>query len=88
MLSPAQCRAARGLVNWTPSDLAQHAGVGTVTVRQLETGSHVPRRATVEVVRRALETAGVEFLDENGEGVGVRFRIKHLPPSPKLDDSQ
>jgi predicted transcriptional regulator len=74
MLSPAQCRAARGLVNWTPSDLAQHAGVGTVTVRQLEAGSHAPRRATLEVVRRALETAGVEFIDENGGGAGVRLR--------------
>jgi transcriptional regulator with XRE-family HTH domain len=74
MPSPAQCRAARGLLDWSRSDLAQRAGVGAVTVRQLETGSHVPRRATREVVRRALETAGVEFIDENGGGAGVRLR--------------
>ncbi len=50
------------------------AGVGIVTVRQLEAGTHEPRRATVDVVRRAFETAGVEFIDENGGGPGVRLR--------------
>jgi len=50
------------------------AGVGIVTVRQLEGGVNEPRRATLEVVRRALESAGVEFIDENGGGPGVRLR--------------
>ncbi len=50
------------------------AGVGIVMVRQLEAGTHEPRRATVDVVRRAFETAGVEFIDENGGGPGVRLR--------------
>jgi transcriptional regulator with XRE-family HTH domain len=74
MLTAAQCRAARGLVDWSQSDLAQHAGVGIVTIRQLEAEAHAPRRATLDVVRRALEAAGVEFIDENGGGVGVRLR--------------
>ena len=52
------------------------AGVGIVTVRQLEGGVNEPRRATLEVVRRALESAGVEFIDENGGGPGVRLRIR------------
>jgi hypothetical protein len=43
-------------------------------VHQLETGISQPRRATLEVVRRALEGAGVEFIDENGGGPGVRLR--------------
>ena len=34
----------------------------------------MPRRATLEVIRRALEKAGVEFIDENGGGPGVRLR--------------
>jgi transcriptional regulator with XRE-family HTH domain len=73
MISSAQCRAARGLVDWSQLELAEQAGVGVVTIRQLEAGTHEPRRATMEVVRRALEAAGVEFIDENGGGAGVRL---------------
>lgn len=74
MLSPAQCRAARGLIDWSQMELAQRAGVGIVTIRQLEAGVHAPRRSTIDVVRRALEAAGVEFIEENGGGPGVRLR--------------
>ena len=74
MISPAQCRAARGLLDWKQSELAERAGVGIVTVRQFEASSHDPRRATLEVIRRAFESAGIEFIDENSGGAGVRFR--------------
>ena len=74
MISSAQCRAARGLLDWSQQKLAEEAGVGIVTVRQLEAGVHQPRRATLEVVKRCLEQAGVEFIPENGGGVGVRLR--------------
>jgi predicted transcriptional regulator len=74
MISPKQCRAARALLDWSQQDLADHAKVGIVTVRQLEAGAHEPRRATLEVVRRALEEAGIKFIDENGGGAGVRLR--------------
>jgi transcriptional regulator with XRE-family HTH domain len=74
MVTAAQCRAARGLLDWNQQDLADRAGVGIVTVRQLEGGGTQPRRATLEVIRRALELAGVEFIDENGGGPGVRLR--------------
>jgi predicted transcriptional regulator len=74
MITSAQCRAARGLLDWTQQDLADRAGVGIVTVRQVEAGVSDPRRSTLEVIRRALETAGVQFIDENGGGPGVRLR--------------
>ena len=74
MVTPAQCRAARGLLGWNQQELARQAGVGIVTVHQLETGVSQPRRATLDVIRRALESAGVEFIDENGGGPGVRLR--------------
>ena len=74
MVTSAQCRAARGLLDWSQQQLAESAGVGVVTVRQLEAGTHEPRRATLDVVRRSLEAAGVEFIDENGGGPGVRLR--------------
>jgi transcriptional regulator with XRE-family HTH domain len=75
MISPAQCRAARGLLDWSQQDLARAAEVGVVTIRQLEAGVNQPRRATLVVVRHTLEAAGVEFIADNGGGgVGVRFR--------------
>lgn len=74
MITPPQCRAARGLLDWTQQELADRAGVGIVTVRQFEGGLSEPRRATVEVIRQALETAGILFLEDNGGGEGVRFR--------------
>ena len=80
MITPEQCRAARGLLAWSQLDLARKAGIGIVTVRQLEAALHQPRRATLDVVRRAFEAAGVEFIDENGGGPGVRLR---KPPSAK-----
>jgi predicted transcriptional regulator len=54
--------------------LAEKAGVGTVAIHQLESGASNPRRSTIDVLRRALEAAGVEFIDENGGGAGVRLR--------------
>ena len=74
MITPEQCRAARGLLDWSQQRLADEAQVGIVTVRLLESGQNQPRRATLIVVRRTLEDAGVEFIDENGGGVGVRLR--------------
>jgi transcriptional regulator with XRE-family HTH domain len=80
MITSAQCRAARGLLGWSQQKLAAEAGVGLVTVHQLEAGTSQPRRATLEVIRRAFETAGVEFIAENGGGPGVRLR---KPPQGK-----
>jgi transcriptional regulator with XRE-family HTH domain len=74
MITSAQCRAARALLDWSQQDLATAAGVGLVTVHQLEAGISHPRNATLEVIKRALETAGVDFIDENGGGPGVRLR--------------
>ena len=74
MITPAQCRAARGLLDWSQQHLADRASVGVVTVRQVEGGLTEPRRATLDVIRRAFETAGVEFIDENGGGPGVRLK--------------
>ena len=74
MMTPAQCRAARALLNWSQAQLADAARVGVVTVRQFEGEKAVPRNATLEVLSRALETAGVEFIPENGGGAGVRLR--------------
>ena len=74
MITSAQCRAARGLIGWSQQNLANEARIGVVTVHQLEAGASQPRHATLDVIRRAFEAAGVEFIDENGGGPGVRLR--------------
>ena len=55
MVTAAQSRAARGLLAWTQKELAARARVGIVTVQQLEAQISQPRRATLDVIRRAFE---------------------------------
>jgi transcriptional regulator with XRE-family HTH domain len=74
MITRAQCRAARALLEWNQQELALKASVGIVTVHQFESGVSQPRRSTLDVIRRAFESAGVEFIDENGGGPGVRLK--------------
>lgn len=83
MLTSEQCRAARGLLAWSQLDLSKKAKVGVVTVHQLEAESSQPRSATLEVIRRAFEQAGVEFIDEDGGGPGVRLRDRQRPKFKK-----
>jgi transcriptional regulator with XRE-family HTH domain len=70
-MTPAQCRAARGLIDWNQDKLAAAAGVSVVTIRNFENDKTAPQRATIEVIRRALEQSGVKFID--GELPGVRL---------------
>ena len=74
MVTPAQIRAARGLLKWTQANLAHKAALSTVTLNMIENESVAPRTGTLDSIQRALEQGGVEFLDEQGQGVGVRFR--------------
>ncbi len=72
----AQLRAARGLLGWSQSQLAEASSVGLSTIRRME-GSDGPLRGTAEnvwEVQRALEDAGVIFIDADEEGPGVRLR--------------
>jgi transcriptional regulator with XRE-family HTH domain len=73
-VTPAQCRAARALLDWTQDDLSREAEVGVVTLRQFEKGASQPRRAILTALRRALEEAGVKFINGKGGGPGVRLR--------------
>ena len=78
-LTSAQIRAARALVRWRAQDLAREFSVGVATIRRAElTDDETSMTAANDLaVRRALEAAGVEFIDENGGGPGVRLR-KHV----------
>jgi len=75
-LTSAQIRAARSLIRWSAEDLARQSSLSVATIRRAELTEDETSMTTSNdlAVRRALESAGVEFIDENGGGPGVRLR--------------
>ena len=71
-ISPAQCRAARGLIAMDQADLAGAANVSRNVIIDFEKGRRVPTRNNLTAIQRVLEKAGVEFT--NGDAPGVRLR--------------
>ena len=84
-LSSAQIRAARALLRWSAEDLARESTLGVTTIRRAELveGETSMTTANDTTVRRTLEAAGVEFIDENGGGSGVRLKKRTRPKSAK-----
>ncbi len=77
MITVAQLRAARALIGWSQPELAERSGVGIATVRRMEGARGLPKTTAENVwkVQRALEDAGVVFIDQNEEvGPGVRLK--------------
>ena len=73
-ISPAQCRGARGMAGLSQRDLADAARVGLSTVANFENGRSEPNAKNMADIIAALETAGVVFVEQNGEGPGVRLK--------------
>jgi len=73
-MSPAQCRGARAVLEMTQPQLATAAGVGLSTVVDFERERRSVSEDAVEKMQRALESAGIEFIEENGGGPGLRLR--------------
>ena len=73
-ITPAQCRAARGLVDIAQGTLADGAMVTPGVIIDFEKGRRVPVRNNLAAIQRVLEEAGVEFT--NGDAPGVRLRTK------------
>jgi transcriptional regulator with XRE-family HTH domain len=76
MITVRQVKAARALLGWSQSDLATHSQISEPTIARLESSDGVlgGRADTAEKIQQALQVAGVEFIDENGGGPGVRLR--------------
>jgi DNA-binding XRE family transcriptional regulator len=72
MITPAQSRGARGMLEWTQGELAEAAHVSRQAVVDFERGAGANAAATLSAIRAALEAAGVEFT--NGDAPGVRLR--------------
>jgi transcriptional regulator with XRE-family HTH domain len=76
MIDPAQIRAARALLGWRQEDLSKASGVGTATVRRIESAnsSATSYVSTLSRIQAAFETADVLFIDDDGSaGIGVRL---------------
>ena len=78
MITSAQIRAARGMLDWTRSDLSEKSGVGFSSLQRLESADGVPgaQFKTLEAIKDAFEKAGIEFLGSPEEGAGVRWKTK------------
>ena len=75
-LTSSQIRAGRALLRWSADDLARESALGINTIRRAELAEEETSLTAANdlAVRRALEGAGLEFIDENGGGPGVRLR--------------
>jgi transcriptional regulator with XRE-family HTH domain len=65
---------ARAALNWTVRDLADATKLHRNTITNIETGKYAGDAATLAAIVSVLKKAGVEFIDENGGGAGVRLR--------------
>ena len=75
-MKPVQIKMARAAVGWGVRELAEKAGVTANTVTRIENGADA-KQSTMNRLQHALEIAGIEFIDENGGGPGVRLRQRH-----------
>lgn len=78
MITSAQIRAARGLLDWSRRDLADHSGVSFASMMRLESFDGVPSSnvRTLEAIKKAFEEAGIEFIGTPELGAGVRWKIQ------------
>ncbi len=72
LITPKQCRAARELLGWKQTDLSDVSGIGIATIADFERGSREPIKRTLKDIRRNLEGAGIEFINEDGIGVKLK----------------
>jgi predicted transcriptional regulator len=84
-VSIRQLKAARALIGWSQEELASAADLSLPTIKRLEAaeGWLAGRQTTVHSIRAALERAGIEFIDENGGGPGVRLSKRQRPKRSK-----
>jgi transcriptional regulator with XRE-family HTH domain len=79
-MKPIQLKMARAAVGWGVRELAKKAGVTANTVTRIENGADA-KQSTMDRLQHALEAAGIEFIQENGGGPGVRLRKRHQKKS-------
>jgi DNA-binding XRE family transcriptional regulator len=73
MISMSQIKAARGLLDWSQSVLAQKANLTQRTLTNIETGRTRPNTDTLIIIKKTLEEHGVDFIED-----GVRHKKRHM----------
>lgn len=81
MIEPRQIRAARALLNWSQSDLADQSGIAVSSIKNVENSITVARKETLEDIQKAFEKSGVEFLP----GSGVRIKEQTITVMHGID---
>jgi hypothetical protein len=75
ILTAAQCRAARALIEWSVDQLAEVSSVDLLTITDFERRFRGPDADARRQLRQSLERGGVTFIAENGGGAGVRLKL-------------
>ena len=83
-MTSAQVRMARAALNWTVRELAEATGLHRNTINNIEVGRYAGDPDTLKNIEKVLNSAGVEFIDENGGGPGVRLRKPHMPQETEI----
>src|SRR5579883_3281623 len=73
-ITSAQCRGARAMLGWSQEQLAEAANLTRQTIAGFEGEARTPGINNLRAIRAALEAAGIEFIERNGGGPGVRLR--------------
>lgn len=76
MVTPAQCRAARGLLKWSTRGLAQNAGVAPATVQKFENGERSTNTHIVSGLQATLEAAGIVFVKQGSDAQATPREVK------------
>lgn len=81
MLTGAQIRSARAMLNWTVADLAKNSGVGVRTILRMEATDDVPQSTTgtLHKIRNCLVAAGIEFIGTPEDAPGIRIHKRQQP---------
>lgn len=74
MITTAQIRGARGVLNWSQGDLSDRTGISATSIGSIENGLTQPRDSTLQLIQKAFEDAGIEFLAMEG----IRFRTNYI----------
>ena len=73
--TPNQSKAARALLSWSQTDLADAAGLGLSTIKDYESGRRKPHARNLSKIDEAFSSEGIEFLNGNDGSKGVRLAL-------------
>jgi transcriptional regulator with XRE-family HTH domain len=82
-ITAAQCRAARGMLAWSRDVLTERSKVSKRTIVDFERGARSPHASTLFAIQTAFENAGITFIEEDRDAIGILFRRpRGAVPSP------